>query len=248
MISLIYPAYNPTDSRLNITYPMQELMDIHINNWRSYSPEQREQLEVIIVDDCSPMPIWLCPDFPMNIKAYYIVTDIYWNISGALNLGHSQATHKWHVNLDFDHILTPNEFDKINNFDKKDNTIYYLKRSKSQTPTIPYKPSPNAFVISSENYKRIGGYDENLAGNGGHNDTLIKMLMNKEKYTIDNIDANLILYDKFLTTGNRGKKGKDINKRKVEEIRQQLSIGTYNNKQKYNYNWKQQYEHRINTQ
>lgn len=235
MLSIIYPVYD--SGQKNIT-PLKEVIQAHIGNWGSYPIELRKQIKIIIVDDGSKNPIDISISFPINLILARINKDIYWNICGALNLGHKLADNDWSFHSDIDHILKPSECKKMLNWDKKRSTVYSITRN------CEYKRiAPNSFLIHNEDYWKTGGYDEDFAGNSGWNDEMFKYLISYAGFHIVESTIDLNYYPHFASTFE--KKGRSNNGNKLMMKINQMRSGNYKNGKSIRFDWKIVKEYKI---
>jgi hypothetical protein len=119
--------------------------------------EKHSDTRVVIVDDCHSDQLGRIE----GLDVYRVETDIKWNQPGAKNLGF-QESEGWIVCADIDHLVTRDNVEQILRTKKEKGTIYYLGREDTN--------SLNVFLIHKDDFKRIGGYDEDFSGNYGYDD------------------------------------------------------------------------------
>jgi len=144
---------------LNILYSyfgQTDMVKKQVKEWQKY----KDKVNLVYVDDCSPVPL----EKPEGTEAYRITTDIKWNQGGARNLGMSQLKG-WVVMLDMDYMLTEKNVEQILKEKLEKGTVYYLKRTKE---SISY----TIYLIHTDDFKDIGGYDEDFSGHYGWEDAL----------------------------------------------------------------------------
>jgi len=225
MLNIIYPIYNPKP----------HVLETHLNNWRDYSIELRKQIKIILIDDCSTPPIKFNPSFELNYTVARIKEDIYWNVCGAQNLGHFIADDDWCFSSDIDHILLKEDCQRILDLPKKINSVYWFRRYKLGKP---WKPHSNSFLIHKKDYLNIGGYDEDLAGNGGYNDEIIILKM--QYFGLNLMNTNIPIYlDENLSFTFKGfiKKGIGLNSAKYYRKKRYMKEGKYVPFKPLNFNW-----------
>lgn len=163
MISLVMPFYRNS-----------EMLALQYLEWARWSAKAKQQIEIIIVDDCSPEPatdIQVPAGMP-PISIYRIAEDRPWHQHAARNLGAHVAEAPWLLLTDMDHMLTAHAADAlIRRIGKLDpECAYFLNRIEVDTgePTRnekgERKPHPNSFVMTRDLYWRVGGYDEDYCG------------------------------------------------------------------------------------
>lgn len=133
----------------------------------------KEGIKLIIVDDCSPKPL----EKQDGAECYRIIDDIRWNCTGAKNLGFTMASG-WIINSDIDHIITKELVDKLEKMPKDKNTVYILGREFSDGSKDVY-PSRNVYLIHKSVWEKVGGFDEDFAGNYGYEDILFMDMCSK---------------------------------------------------------------------
>lgn len=139
----------------------------------SYPKEIREQLKVIIVDDCGDPPQEV-PDmsYPamIEVEVYRIEKDIPWNQMGARNLGMKQASG-WCLMLDPDMVFSADNMRRVlaavEKLNRGEAVQYAVKAKEWREPKVV---SPNTWVIHRDDFWAIGGYDEDFSGNKGWSD------------------------------------------------------------------------------
>ena len=133
----------------------------HQEEWSKY--ENKEQFEIIIVDDCSinTPAIEKLYDTGIKTRLFRVKTQIPWNQDGARNLAMKHA-EGWCLLLDMD-MLLPKEEAKIlltHEFNRKQiykNAMRNLKKNAISCHS-------NTYLVTSETYWHLGGYDEHFSG------------------------------------------------------------------------------------
>ena len=163
LISIIIHVYNN-----------QEVLDLQTNTWQEWS--SIEGLELIFIDDGSN-PKLDTSKVPNWVRKFRVIEDIPWNQPGAKNLASHVSTGEWLFFLDADQLL---QREQIITLTKtlhllKSSTIYRLRRfcSKSKKELSSHQ---NCQLISRKDYLSFGGYDEDFAGNYGHEDAYFERL------------------------------------------------------------------------
>ena len=168
-------------------FGQEDMVNRHIKEWQKY----KDKVSLVYVDDCSPKPLKKIK----GIEQYRIDTDIKWNQGGARNLGMNQLKG-WVIMLDMDYLVTKKNLEDISKLKLDKNTIYYLGREGED---ISY----TIYLIHTDGFKKIGGYDEDFSGHYGWEDSIFN-LRSKEKLTRVNLDKiRLKYFNKEGTNGDR---------------------------------------------
>lgn len=170
-MTLIFPYYeNP------------EMLIRHCNLWqylyRSYDTD------IIIVDDGSPNnpALPLLKKYP-HIQVYRVLEDIPWNQHGARNLGAKVAKPGWLYLSDMDLLLPLRSCNLLNDMEKRKDTYYQIGRKKLLADdTLEDKTYHcNTYLLHSELYWKVGGYDEDYCGTYGGDGQFDKQLQQVAK-------------------------------------------------------------------
>jgi len=227
MFNVLYISYNPQEG----------LIEKHLNIWKEIPLEFRKNINFILIDDGSNVPINPNVDFPVNLTIARINEDIFCNTSGAKNLGFTLADDDWVFSCEIDHFVEPEEYIRMINYNKKLGEVYRLSRYLNNTLI---NLAQNIFIIHKEDFWKSGGYDEDLAGNHGYDDLFI--IGNYKDASSPSIFANIGL--KFIQTDikictiikyatgspehrQRMEDTKTINLNKVHAKQQELIKSTY---------------------
>ena len=152
---------------------------------------QAAGVKATIIDDCSPEP--LGPQEGLDV--YRILTDIKWNIPGAKNLGF-EVLDGWILHLPIDHIIDKETYDQLCQMEKKEDEVYFLGSHYQGEPEKPENSPHDMVLIHKSAYNKIGGYDEDFAGEYGFEDGLFwKMCQNNFK-AIDRFDIRIEWFPK----------------------------------------------------
>jgi hypothetical protein len=166
-ITLIYPYYdNPA------------MLEEQIGNWKQYPKNVLKHLKLVIVDDGSPK--YPSIDCMRNIKGlplslYRIAVDIPWNQHGARNLGMGVCQTKWALLSDIDHLILPDQMEKIMGITLNDKWYYRFAR-KNYPNLDDYKFHCNSLLVNKDAYWKAGGYDEDYCGSYGGDGQFIRLL------------------------------------------------------------------------
>lgn len=144
----------------------------HIQTWYD---DTLKAVEIIIVDDGSKNS----PALPvvqyfketkmgsslLDMSVYKVTKDIPWNQCGARNLGAAVSKYEWLLMLDVDHIFGAVEMDNILVGTKQTRTKRWFTFNRESSATMQtFPPGKNIYLMTKKDYKRIGGYDEDLTG------------------------------------------------------------------------------------
>jgi hypothetical protein len=157
-VTLIYPYY---ENRL--------MLCRQIENWNSYSPEVREKLSFVLVDDGSqrsPAADTVRALARVPITLYRINENIAWNQHGARNLGAMLASDVWLFLSDMDIVLSPEMAGKLVQAKLARWRYYTFPRVYADGVTAP-KIHPNTVLVHRSVYLESGGYDEDYCGTYG---------------------------------------------------------------------------------
>lgn len=160
LITFIYPYY---DNPAMLVHQQQ--------NWLKYSEWIRDELDVIVVDDCSPR--WALKDVPVIFphRRYRVKVDVRWNWLMCRNLGALQAHEdSWLFLTDIDHLIPGSTVGALMAKIKEgslNKNYYYLFARKDAPDLTDYKDHPNTYFMHRSLYWKIGGYDEYYSGNYG---------------------------------------------------------------------------------
>jgi hypothetical protein len=117
----------------------------------------KQDIPTLIVDDCSNAPL----TYTHGIDILQVLDDIKWNQPGARNLGF-QELKGWVICADIDHLITKEIYDAIDTLSKQIGTVYFLGREDQD--------SYNLYVMHTDDFEKIGGYDEDFCGEYGYDD------------------------------------------------------------------------------
>lgn len=182
-------------------YKNPSMLALHYETWRRFPDSLKSAMDVVIVDDGSPVEradyVPIPPDVP-NVSIYRVMEDRPWHQHGARNLGAHVARGPWLLLTDMDHLLTEINLRNLLLFDNE--RVYYtLNRLDAPhlKPTLDKdgmpKPHPNSFVMTKKLYWKVGGYDEDYCGIYG-TDGLFRSRLNKTAPKIHLPTVSLIRY------------------------------------------------------
>lgn len=154
-------------------YSAQPALDRQLAHWAGYPRALLEQVELVVVDDGSPVPLQLPADaLPAGGRVVLgrIQQDIAWNMPGARNLGAMLAGGRFLLFHDIDHFLPAASLSLLlgNAASLAADTLYRFHRLENGQPINSHV---NSFLCARDGFLRIGGYDEDFAGHYGHEDS-----------------------------------------------------------------------------
>lgn len=165
---------------VNISYYNQskEVLLKHINAWNNIPNSIKGYFIFNIIDDCSNVPINnLLKDVNFNnikINFYRVLEDLYCNISGVRNLGYHITKTPYMLILDMDTLM--DSVMAVQLFKLVNVNIHnmYVFRFGRTTEDPKHKKNntihPAVCLIRTNDYKRIGGCEEDLVGHYGYTD------------------------------------------------------------------------------
>lgn len=152
-------------------YNNPNMLRRQLEEWLSYPEAIRQELEIIVTDDCSDTaPLKDILPFPagLNIRAFRVLKKKPWNWLACRNIGAHYASGTWVLLTDMDHMLQRPHMEKL--MAKlpglHENTVYLFTRVSAPDDS-KYKPHDDSFLMTKSMYWKIGGYDEELSGNYG---------------------------------------------------------------------------------
>lgn len=136
--------------------------------WNNYPDYIQDQLEVIIVDDCSPRKPaknYLNTEVKYSLSLYRIQKDVQWNWLACRNLGAYKAKNKWLLLTDMDHVVDTYVIEKLwSMLPELDKKYIYMFERKDAPDLTPYKPHNDSFFMTKKMFWKTGGYDEEFSG------------------------------------------------------------------------------------
>jgi len=147
-------------------YDNPSMLEFQWQQIARYSKALRDRIEVIVVDDASPITPAASVVRPKSLpehRIYRIAKDIPWNQDAARNIGAHEASSPWLLLTDIDHVVPAETLKGLLNLDKDPRVFYTLGRTKFFGADVG-EPHPNSYVMTREMYWAIGGHDEDYAG------------------------------------------------------------------------------------
>lgn len=171
---------------LTIVHPFyddQPRLEHHLRNWLRYSPEAKDALNLVLVDDGSKEPLIAWADFnkvvdDIKVKSfsiYRVIQNLKWNTPGALNLGITQAPTEWVLIMDSDCLLQPDDLDRLMDFEPDPAMFHLFHRNRISYNDHLLKakerqPLPCSILMTKTAFRELGGFDEDFTGerSGGY--------------------------------------------------------------------------------
>jgi hypothetical protein len=186
--------------KLQIVFPYYDnaqMLEKHIEVWKSWPRDLQRKVRVVIVDDGSEkqpaLPVLQPHELPVELMLFRILINIRWNQNGARNLAMTHVDDGWVLSTDADHVIPESQLRALLSL-SLDPKMYYRpgRRQFGHEKTV-YKRHPNSYVLTKELYWRIGGYDEDFAGYYGSDCTFRNALKFFSKGK--EIDPYLVVYN-----------------------------------------------------
>lgn len=126
----------------------------------------RRRIEVIVVDDASPISPAVGVTRPQGLPAasiYRISVDTPWNQDAARNIGAFEAASPWVLLTDIDHVIPEQTLKHVLSVPLDSGTFYTFGRVKFDSGQVR-DPHPNSYLMTKQMYWEIGGHDEDYSG------------------------------------------------------------------------------------
>lgn len=147
-------------------YDNPSMLEFQWQQIAGYSKAVRDRIEVIVVDDASPITpaasVARTQSLPQH-RIYRIAKDIPWNQDAARNIGAHEASSPWLLLTDIDHVVPEETLRGLLDLEKDPAVFYTLGRTKFFSDDVR-EPHPNSYVMTRDMYWKIGGHDEDYAG------------------------------------------------------------------------------------
>ena len=187
--------------RFTMVYPYYDngqMLDVQFRCWQQYPDKFKEELQIIVVDDCSqntPAEHPWRDHIGIDMQLWRIKDSIPWNQNGARNLGASIAIDQNTLFTDMDHVVLPEQLINLMTYKYDPFQVYTLgRRTIHDLEEKNYKPHPNSWIMQRELYWKIGGMDEDFSGWYGSDSTFRRAIQ-----LVTNVthlkDYYLLVYD-----------------------------------------------------
>ncbi len=163
LITHVYNAQGPVDRQLAL--------------WKQFSPALLAQLQFLVIDDHSDLPLQLDKG-PLDLRLVRVDDDIDWNMPGCRNLAATLAGTEWMLFFDVDNVASEASLQKIvGALDRLDRQrLHVFRRTENG---VDVEPHINSFLITRQGFWRAGGYDEDFSGHYGFEDVAFRMMWRK---------------------------------------------------------------------
>lgn len=150
----------------------------HVRTWLALPLELAAALRVVIVDDGSPERPALEALFqhPLafdslaarlgGLQVWRMGVDVRWNQDACRNIGVREASTRWVLLTDMDHVVPEQTWRRLMAEKLKKPIAYRFGRVNAPRGDV-YKVHPNTWAMTRDLYWQAGGYDEALAGHYG---------------------------------------------------------------------------------
>lgn len=189
-------------------YNQLEALKMHFRYWNTYSIHALDQVEFVVIDDGASIDaVDAMRDFwqsgiKFDLAIYKIKEDVPYNFPGTLNLGATVANAPVIMHTDLDVIAKAEDMDVLLKVAKKakSNQCYKLKAMYGKG----INTSLSSFLLWRETFWKVGGYDEDFAGNYGHDDIYFNYKMKELGYEMIELeDCTLSTAPEGITNMNR---------------------------------------------
>jgi hypothetical protein len=187
-ISLVYTYFNN-----------ETCLERQLRLWTSLPREIARRVEYVLVDDCSPGPVAIPPEMPINLTLARVKERRAWNQHGSRNLGMKLAEGDWVIASDIDHLLSAEDLERLLSMEKSPDSVYYFGRRR-EDGTAKH-PHPNSYLISRATYWEVGGYDEDFCGHYGKGDIFFRMRLVRSCRLVQMNGPTLVEIDNGETPG-----------------------------------------------
>lgn len=158
-------------------YKNPNSLALQLNEMNRYlTEEQKNDLEVVVVDDGSPLgfeakPVVDSVKGGLSVRVLRVLIDVEWNHRSARNIGFNEITGIWGLALDIDTLpeLT-NLFAHRQELDASESALFLFNRTDAETRK-PLLIHHDTYLIRKDDYWRTGGFDERFSGMWGFGKT-----------------------------------------------------------------------------
>jgi len=182
-------------------YGQPLMLDVWFETIRSYTAEMLAELELVIVDDCgSPVA-----EIPEDIQAllpcqlFRVTEDIPWNQPGARNLALEHVKTRLVLFVDPDMVFPKAMMEKMlmAGAELEEHRVirYQLRHRMGHAKGHIDPSSPNTWFMHADDFRRVGGYDEDYSGHKGWSDVQLLDIMR----TVFKVRHDPTLYAEFYS-------------------------------------------------
>lgn len=142
------------------TYNNPGMLEVQFDRWAAYPEDLRKQVEFIVVDDGSRVPVK--PRAGLPLRVYRVTEDRPWHQDGARNLGAHVAREGWVFFGDMDHVVSAPSLRAMLALEDEATCYRFPRRLVSGAYALA--PAVNIFACTRAMFWRVGGYDERYCG------------------------------------------------------------------------------------
>tara|TARA_R110001592_G_scaffold43380_3_gene140616 strand:+ start:91 stop:789 length:699 start_codon:yes stop_codon:yes gene_type:complete len=220
-------------------YNQDKMLRKQIDNWNSYSKDLRDEVNFILVDDCSMKNSTEDFDFSsceFDLNVYRVTDDVYFNVPGAVNLGADKTQTEWFIKQDMDTIIPEETMSKLLELIESapDKSIYKFYRTNGTSISNANKITPGQFMIRKDDFWSIGAWDEDFCEDYGMNDPAFFWRASQDNYVVHEG------YDLHVTIDSDGESDIERDCFVNSELLEQKKSGKVDWSDDYiRFNWKQ---------
>ena len=158
-------------------YNQNDVLLRHIEGWKSWSKEIRDQFSFCIIDDGSKISAYDTLNdtdtSELNLSVYRVEEDLYCNIAGVRNLAAQECKTDWMVILDMDTFVSEelaSSMLRLAGTERKGEAFKFNRRVNNPNHPKNNQPHPAVCLLRVEDYWSVGGCEEDLVGHYGFTD------------------------------------------------------------------------------
>lgn len=211
-LGLIYTYYNSS-----------ELFRWQVKVWNNYPEYFKNQIAIYVIDDHSDKFPLQNEEFPKGIEFHAYWLDKRFNGQGGRNVGAFEASNKWLLFSDIDHIIPKKSLVDILARIPYLNELQVYSFQRITLDGAYYKPHGFSFLMTREMFWKIGGHDEQLSGLYYGTCWAYKQRLKKIAGEIQELGIPLLLLQSLAMAINGAKKVHDKQKELNQIRRMDLS-------------------------
>ncbi len=242
---------------LSIIHPMwneEERFKLQLQNWRTWSEEVKDLVDIVIIDDCStpsvrsyigPKRQQIIENINLELSIYRIIDNLKWNTPGALNLGVTVAPKPWFVYMDSDCMFNAENLEKLLDIIPDGRYVHKFNRWRiDKEKEYEYRPLTCTMLMNKKRFWRIK-FDEDFTGqnSGGYgffDNYFDRCGGASRKKTVEGIYATEYMHDLVGRVDRDHNTHHNINKKLMYSKK---SGAIKKNEQILNFAWILDYEH-----
>lgn len=180
-------------------YGQPLMLEVWFDTLRSYPYVVLSQMELIIVDDCGEPAVEIPEDIQalLPCQLFRVTKDIPWNQPGARNLALEHARTRLILFVDPDMVFPAGMMNKmlLAGLELEEHRVirFQLRHRLGLFKGHIDASSPNTWFLHVEDFRRIGGYDEDYSGHKGWSDVQLLDIMR----TVYKVRHDPALYAEF---------------------------------------------------